>query len=153
GPTPRAKPIVSSRSLPTMWPTATACNVSKKRGRRRPPSSVNPDRGARCRDQFPVIWRPTASPATTLCDSLTPLNHNEFRRAAMDGWASHLNILLPQSDFSRRGFVMTSLAAGFALAVQPVMAQTVITTDTSGLEAGEVQIPVADGAIPAYRAM
>jgi carboxymethylenebutenolidase len=36
--------------------------------------------------------------------------------------------------------------------VQPVSAQT-ITTSTEGLEAGEVRIPVADGEIPAYRAM
>jgi carboxymethylenebutenolidase len=55
-------------------------------------------------------------------------------------------------DFSRRGFVMTSLAAGFALSVQPVSAQT-IATDTNGLEAGEVKIPVADGEVPAYRAL
>ena len=47
---------------------------------------------------------------------------------------------------------MTTLAAGFALAVQPVSAQT-ITTDTKGLEAGEVKIPVPDGKIPGYRAM
>jgi carboxymethylenebutenolidase len=60
--------------------------------------------------------------------------------------------LLPRTDFSRREFVVTSLAAGFALAVQPVSAQT-ITTDTEGLEAGEVKIPVTDGEIPAYRAM
>jgi carboxymethylenebutenolidase len=60
--------------------------------------------------------------------------------------------LLPQSDLTRRGFVVTSLAAGFALSVQPVSAQT-ITTDSSGLEAGEVKIPVSDGQIPAYRAM
>ena len=55
-------------------------------------------------------------------------------------------------DVSRRQFVVTSLAAGFALAVQPVSADT-ITTDTAGLEAGEVKIPVAEGEIPAYRAM
>src|SRR5262249_30091775 len=55
-------------------------------------------------------------------------------------------------DFTRREFAVTTLAAGFALAVQPVSAQT-ITTDTVGLEAGEVKIPVKDGAIPAYRAM
>ncbi len=60
--------------------------------------------------------------------------------------------LLPKVDFTRRGFVVTSLAAGFALAVQPVSAQT-IATDTQGLEAGEVKIPVADGHVPAYRAM
>ncbi len=57
------------------------------------------------------------------------------------------------SNFTRREFMLTSLAAGFALAVQPVMAQTIITTDTTGLEAGEVKIPVGDGQIPAYRAM
>jgi carboxymethylenebutenolidase len=48
--------------------------------------------------------------------------------------------------------VVTSLAAGFAMAVRPVSAQT-ITTDTSGLVAGEVKIPVGDGEMPAYRAM
>jgi len=60
--------------------------------------------------------------------------------------------LLPKTEFTRREFVVTSLAAGFALAVQPVTAQT-ITTDTTGLAAGEVKIRVADGEIPAYRAM
>src|SRR5215218_5438395 len=60
--------------------------------------------------------------------------------------------LLPGA-VSRRGFIAGSLAVGFALAVQPVTGQTVITTDANGLEAGEVKIPVADGEIPAYRAM
>ncbi len=60
--------------------------------------------------------------------------------------------LLPKAEFTRREFVVTSLAAGFALAVQPVTAQT-ITTDTVGLVAGEVKIPAAGGEIPAYRAM
>ena len=55
-------------------------------------------------------------------------------------------------EFSRRGFVVTSLATGFAVATQPISAQT-IGTDTKGLEAGEVKIPVTDGQIPAYRAM
>ncbi len=71
----------------------------------------------------------------------------------MDTLDAHLSTLVATTDFSRRGFVMTSLASGFALAVQPVMAQTVITTDTTGLDAGEVQIPVAGGSLPAYRAM
>ncbi len=57
-----------------------------------------------------------------------------------------------QSEFTRRDFVMTSLAAGFALAVQPVTAQT-ITTDSTGLEALELKIPVRDGQIPGYAAM
>jgi carboxymethylenebutenolidase len=39
--------------------------------------------------------------------------------------------LVPPTDVSRRGFVVTSLASGFALAVQPVCAQTMITTDTA----------------------
>jgi carboxymethylenebutenolidase len=52
----------------------------------------------------------------------------------------------------RRGFLVTSLTAGFALAVRPAGAQT-ITTDTQGLEAGEVKIPAAGGEMPGYRAM
>lgn len=53
---------------------------------------------------------------------------------------------------TRRGFMISTLAVGFALAVRPVSAET-ITTDTTGLTAGEVRIPTPDGAIPAYRAM
>ena len=55
--------------------------------------------------------------------------------------------LLPKTQFNRREFVVTTLAAGFALAVQPVSAET-ITTDTKGIEAGEVKIPVKDGEMP-----
>ena len=55
--------------------------------------------------------------------------------------------------FTRRHFIVGALAAGFAAAVRPIAAQTVIHTDTAGLIAGEVKIPVADGQIPAYRAM
>lgn len=55
----------------------------------------------------------------------------------------------------RREFFATSIfAAGiFAAAVSPIQAQTKITTDNKGLIEGEVKIPVADGEIPAYRAM
>ena len=60
--------------------------------------------------------------------------------------------LLPRLTLNRRGFLTTSLASGFTLAAGPVMASTVITTDATGLTAGEVKIPVADGTIPAYRA-
>lgn len=59
---------------------------------------------------------------------------------------------LPKKDFSRREFVVTTLATGFALAVQPVSAET-ITTDTQGIVAGEVKVPTHDGPMPAYRAM
>ncbi len=56
------------------------------------------------------------------------------------------------SEITRRKFIATAtLATGFALAVQPISAKT-ITTDTKGLVAGAVKIPVADGEIPAYRA-
>jgi carboxymethylenebutenolidase len=65
----------------------------------------------------------------------------------------HIKSLVPSTDVSRRGFVVTSLASGFALAVQPVCAQTMITTDTNGLDAREVKIPVAGGDIPGYAAM
>ncbi|HYL58698.1 MAG TPA: dienelactone hydrolase family protein [Candidatus Acidoferrales bacterium] len=57
-----------------------------------------------------------------------------------------------ETQLTRRAFVIGSLAAGFALAVTPVSADT-ITTDSNGLIAGEVKIPVPDGEIPAYRAM
>jgi carboxymethylenebutenolidase len=53
---------------------------------------------------------------------------------------------------TRRKFMATaSLATGFAMSVRPVDAKT-ITTDSKGLLAGAVKIPVKDGEIPAYRA-
>lgn len=58
-----------------------------------------------------------------------------------------------KNEWTRRDFVVSSLAAGFALAVQPVCAQTMIVTDTQGLTAGDVKIPTKDGGIPGYRAM
>jgi carboxymethylenebutenolidase len=70
----------------------------------------------------------------------------------MDRLDNEFQGLLPRMQWSRRGFVMTSLITGFALSMQPVSAET-ITTDTKGLDAGEVKVPVADGSIPAYRAM
>src|ERR1700689_5817664 len=57
-----------------------------------------------------------------------------------------------KTRLTRRAFVVGSLAAGFALAVMPVSADT-ISTDSNGLIAGEVKIPVEGGEIPAYRAM
>ena len=52
----------------------------------------------------------------------------------------------------RRAFLVTSLGAGFALAVLPVSAQT-ITTSAEGMTAGEVKVRAGDGDMPAYRAM
>jgi carboxymethylenebutenolidase len=60
--------------------------------------------------------------------------------------------MVPRTNYSRRGFVVTSLASGFALAAGPVSADTIVT-DTKGLVAGEVKVPTADGDMPAYRAM
>ncbi|MEL3892742.1 dienelactone hydrolase family protein [Ferrovibrio sp. MS7] len=61
--------------------------------------------------------------------------------------------LAPKVDFSRRGFVATGLISGFSLAAAPVVAQSIITTDTNGLTAGEVKVPVPGGQMAAYRAM
>lgn len=61
--------------------------------------------------------------------------------------------LMPPLQLSRRGFLATSIAAGFAAAAGPVAAQTAIKTEPAGLVAGEVRIPVEGGSIPAYRAM
>ncbi len=71
--------------------------------------------------------------------------HDQWTRAELDS-------LLGPVSVGRREILMTSLALGFAMAVRPVSAGT-ITTDSKGLVAGEVRIPVADGEIPAYRAM
>jgi len=62
---------------------------------------------------------------------------------------------LPKAAVTRRNFIVTSLGAGFALAVRPGLAQTTqttIVTDSRGLLAGEVKVPVADGDMVAYRA-
>ena len=64
-----------------------------------------------------------------------------------------LDSLVPSPGFSRRGFIVTALGAGFAVATQPIMADTAIHTDSVGLVAGEIQVPTADGMLPAYRAM
>jgi carboxymethylenebutenolidase len=66
---------------------------------------------------------------------------------------SQLNSLGPKTAFSRRGFAKTALGVGFALAAQPIQAQTVIITDANGLDAGEVKVKTKDGMMPAYRAL
>ena len=58
---------------------------------------------------------------------------------------------LRRYPLARRGFVMTSLISGFTLATQRAQAQA-IHTDTAGIDAGETQIPVKDGNLPAYYA-
>ena len=62
----------------------------------------------------------------------------------------HLESLLPKVPFSRRSFMASSVATGFALAAGPVAAQTVIQTPADGLEVADVKIPVSGGEMPAY---
>jgi carboxymethylenebutenolidase len=73
-------------------------------------------------------------------------------RSDVSSALSDLDSLQPPQTVARRDFVMTTLIAGFASAVMPVEAATLIHTDATGLLAGAVQIPVKDGSIPAYRA-
>jgi carboxymethylenebutenolidase len=71
-----------------------------------------------------------------------------------DRWTGpELDSLIGRTALTRREMLVTSLAVGFAAAALPVRADTVITTGSEGLTAGEVKIPVPDGEIPAYRAM
>ena len=69
----------------------------------------------------------------------------ELDQAAFDS-------LLPAAQMNRRGFVTTLAAAGFALAVQPVQASTVISTDASGLDAGSAAVKASGGELPIYYA-
>src|SRR5271155_2066013 len=59
--------------------------------------------------------------------------------------------LTKTAPFSRRGFMTASaaVAAGYTLAAGPVRAD-VITTNTDGLETGDIKIKVADGEMPGY---
>jgi carboxymethylenebutenolidase len=52
----------------------------------------------------------------------------------------------------RRGFLKIAIGTGFAAAVLPVTAQTVIHTDTVGLTAGEIMLTVNGQKVPVYRA-
>src|SRR5437867_429421 len=72
--------------------------------------------------------------------------------AESGGGAEQVRGSIHMTEVTRRGFMMTTLAVGFALAVRPVSAETIVT-DAEGLTAGEVKIPTGDGSIPAYRAM
>jgi carboxymethylenebutenolidase len=61
-----------------------------------------------------------------------------------------LESLVPAVPFSRRGFLVSGAATGFALSAGPLMAQQAIKTSTDGLDFGEVTVPVAGGQMPAY---
>ena len=66
--------------------------------------------------------------------------------------SAEFDSLFPSIPFNRRHFIVSALGAGFALAVQPVMAQTAISTDSSGLVTGEIKVAAAGGEMPAWRA-
>jgi carboxymethylenebutenolidase len=61
-----------------------------------------------------------------------------------------LNSLHPDVQFTRRTFIASSIATGFALSAGPAVAQTAIKTPDDGLEAGAAQISVQGGNMPAY---
>jgi len=61
--------------------------------------------------------------------------------------------LSPNRVANRREFVAGLVASGFALAVQPVAAQSVIKTPADSLVAGAVEIPAGDITLRGYRAM
>ena len=65
---------------------------------------------------------------------------------------SHLESLLPAIRPSRRGFLASSGAVGFALAAGPLNAQSVITSSADGLEVADIKVAVAGGDMPAYMA-
>ncbi|HWX00684.1 dienelactone hydrolase family protein [Collimonas sp.] len=55
-------------------------------------------------------------------------------------------------NVDRRTFLKTTLGTGFAAAVLPVCAQTMIKTDTVGLTAGALEIQINGLSVPIYRA-
>jgi len=62
--------------------------------------------------------------------------------------------MLPEKDFDRRDFIWTALGASAALAVSAPASAQLITTDTTGIEASDVSIPVDNGqTLRGYRAM
>src|SRR5450830_1914775 len=53
-------------------------------------------------------------------------------------------------QMSRRNFIQTAVGVGFAAAALPVCAQTMIKTDSSGLEAGHTHIAINGQQVPLY---
>src|SRR5262245_51934390 len=84
--------------------------------------------------------------------SIPLLESRPFRTLGARMLQQEVDSLTPTRDISRRDFVRTSIGSGFAAAAMPICAQTTIKTDTAGLVAGEVTIPVGDFKMPAYRA-
>jgi carboxymethylenebutenolidase len=74
------------------------------------------------------------------------------RQPSVDGMVNEIKSLSGTPLIKRRGFVLGSLSAGFAASVVPtgdLLAQT-ITTDSKGLDAGEIKIKTNDVDVPGY---
>lgn len=65
-------------------------------------------------------------------------------------WAEDTQALAPTNPMGRRGFGIAALSMGFAAAVRPVAASTIVT-DTDGLRIAEPMWDL-DGAVPGYMA-
>ena len=63
-----------------------------------------------------------------------------------------LSLIGESEGLGRRGFLKAALGTGFAAAVLPVQAQTVVQTSLDGLTAGEVMVNIAGQNVPVYRA-
>jgi carboxymethylenebutenolidase len=104
-----------------------------------------------CKDRFFML----ALPRITITSTTTRPSATKMENP-MNDLRNDFNSLLGQSNLSgnadRRTFLKTALGTGFAAAVLPVCAQTMIKTDTQGLTAGEVSIEVNGQRVPAYRA-
>jgi carboxymethylenebutenolidase len=104
-------------------------------------------------------WQSLIQQALDITHSSSSRYPLPYRRSIMDHMQYGLKAIdfnsgeATETGFNRRNFLVTTLASGFALAASPVMAQQVIKTDSKGIVAGAVSIPVADGKIPGYRAM
>src|SRR6266403_5190972 len=71
--------------------------------------------------------------------SLMVAAHNGPGGTQMDVFEAEHCEVLPRASWSRRGFLVTTLATGFAVAAGPISAET-ITTDTIGLDVAEVKV-------------
>ncbi|ENO89659.1 dienelactone hydrolase family protein [Thauera linaloolentis] len=69
---------------------------------------------------------------------------------ASDTSTTEFDSLLPAARLDRRGFVTTVAATGFALAVCPIQASTVISTDSTGLDTGTATVESGGEQLPVY---
>src|SRR5687767_9254919 len=100
---------------------------------------MRPDDGSRLRHMIEAaeVKRPVKSPSGCWPGPRFGRRLPAPKRgdAAMDGLEADVGNLIARPDFSRRGFMMTSLVTGFTVATGHAAAQTAVTTDASGLEA------------------